>query len=268
MKDIIIGAAYNYPWEKIQIWALSLATSGYTGYGALILYDDPEKPSENTLNIIEQIKPFNFQTLVVQPRTKFSRFLDYYEALRPVIGQARYAVVTDVRDVLFQTNPSDWLSNGLKSRVYAATEAIKHRDSIWARQNAKDAFSGFSERLLDQEVYNIGVIAGTPQGVADMCLSIGLMARASGHDISEQAAFNLLLSMDQFRHVQKGNEFVANLENVMDTDARGLLTYPLPYLDDGIVRTHTGEVFPIVHQYDSAPAWIAPMLAKLNERLA
>ena len=47
-----------------------------------------------------------------------------YWVLKQLNREYRYMITTDVRDVVFQHNPSDWLKKNLKKNILVSTENV------------------------------------------------------------------------------------------------------------------------------------------------
>jgi hypothetical protein len=49
-----------------------------------------------------------------------------HQFLAPQISRVRYVITTDVKDVVFQLNPSEWLDENMQgAQLVAASEAVK-----------------------------------------------------------------------------------------------------------------------------------------------
>ena len=134
-QDLVLGAVGGYNWEQVQIWALSLRTSGYTGVAAVIVYD-------NNQEIINNLQTIGIQAIVLPLRgTVFNqRFFDFHEVIRDSVDNLRYVVVTDVRDVYFQSDPTVWLKDNLKKSFIASSEGLKFKDESWNFNNLQNGF--------------------------------------------------------------------------------------------------------------------------------
>src|ERR1700688_3236181 len=119
MTDLIIGAADLYNWEQINNWAKSIRMSGFDGDVALLLYRSTESAR---LDITENTKPLNIDVYLVE-HDNFGRLINHTDRGRDTQSHQmrffhiwqlldkqdfRYVIVTDVRDVIFQDNPTTW----------------------------------------------------------------------------------------------------------------------------------------------------------------
>ena len=271
-KDLVIGAVGGYQWEQIDVWALSLVKSGFTGIGAVIVYD-------NNKTVIDNLRSIGFQVIEMPLRgTVFNqRFYDFNEVMQGSIHDLRYAIVTDVRDVYFQTDPTLWLEKNLKKgrSFVAVSEGIKFKDEAWNAGNVQNGYPALAHRVMDKCVYNVGVLAGEAAAVSDLCLSIGAMAKSSGFQVADQSGYNLLLDMEPYKrvaqivHSEEG--FACQAGTFADPNKiagfRPNLLEPEPVLTPEGVTTAGGLLYPIVHQYDRVPAWNQQLRTALNEKL-
>ena len=112
MKDCIVGCATNYDWSKLKYWVNSINASGFEGDKVLILMncdkDTVQKVTDAGFSVIAFNKDaqgnltYNSQLMV-----HVERFIHIYRLLKD--NQYRYVITTDVRDVIFQKNPVDWI---------------------------------------------------------------------------------------------------------------------------------------------------------------
>ncbi len=107
MNDLIIGIAIGYEFPAMNNWIKSLAQCGFEGRKVLILGNVTEETVEKVTNLGIEAElidvPDNYVSLIV-----VDRFLILHSFLAEQ-NDIRYAIVTDVRDVVFQKNPSDFL---------------------------------------------------------------------------------------------------------------------------------------------------------------
>ncbi len=271
-KDLVLGAVGGYQWEQIDVWALSLVKSGFSGIGAVIVYD-------NNKTVINNLKSIGFQVIEMPLRGSVfnQRFYDFAEVMSGALSDLRYAIVTDVRDIYFQTDPTVWLEQNLKpeKQFVAVSEGICFKHEAWNANNAQSGYPTLAHRIMDKCVYNVGVLAGEADSVSDLCLAIGAMAKSSGFQVADQSGYNLLLDMPPYKKaaqlVSSEDGFACQAGTFADPKKidgfRPHLLEPEPmYTEDG-VKTAGGLLYPIVHQYDRVPTWNAGLRTKLNNRL-
>ncbi|WP_416563147.1 glycosyltransferase family 2 protein [Nocardia testacea] len=258
-NDIVIGAASGYAWEYIEAWAMSLIMSGFEGIRTLLLYDGHEH-NESVSDLL-QSNGFRIIRKGQSGGVYNERFADIANVLRELEEPARYAVVTDVRDVYFQSDPISWLENNLTKPLLAVSEGVRYSDESWNRDNLRNGFPEHADRILPNIVCNVGVIAGDVRVVADVCLAVSMFAKSSGFGVADQSAYNLLLDMEPYRSIvqlaQSEDGFGCQAGTMAHPDGmlKSVLLEPQPVLDSEGVKTASGKLYPIVHQYDRVPEW-------------
>ena len=68
------------------------------------------------------------------------RFYHIYQLLKDNLY--RYVITTDVKDVVFQQNPSIWLENNFTDNddLVFSSESMKYKDEPWGDQNLRETF--------------------------------------------------------------------------------------------------------------------------------
>jgi hypothetical protein len=273
-QDVVLAASGGYAWSQVRVWALSLLRSGFAGKKIVVVYDHPNKAQN--LKVMVNLRRLGFEVVERPYRGSVynQRFVDFSVVLQPIAGMYRYAVVTDIRDVFFQSNPMNWLAANLHMPMYAASEAIKYKDAPWNRENVREAYPELADRVMENCVYNVGVLAGEARSVGDMCLAIGLLARSSDCTVADQSGYNILLDMKpfcdatQFGRAHDG--FACQVGSLGDPDHMAAiepyLLEPRAQLDEAGVKTADGNLFAVVHQYDRAPAWESALRQSLKRK--
>jgi hypothetical protein len=279
MTDIIVGCITGYTFDKISTWVNSIEKSGFKGLKAMICYnvgyDVVNQLSERGFKVFGFIKNDQEGRLEYQDKNFnicVDRFLHIPFFLNQLENkeQYRYIITTDVRDVIFQRNPSEWLEKYIKNKQYinVTSECIRYKDEPWGDKNLFMAFGPyFHKQNCDHIIYNAGVISGRFQAVLDLCENIYMMCGRSpafieGGGGPDQAALNILLhhtswkSITNFATSESG--FAAQLGTSADPTKSNLipfLTESRPIIDEekGLVKTCKGELYYIVHQYDRVP---------------
>jgi hypothetical protein len=264
-KDLIIGAFTNYTdYDVLKPWVQSIKDTGFQGDIVLIAIDSNDSLVE-TLKAagVKVVRASNPEKMMVH----MLRFLTIYDYLKNNKNKYRYVVSTDVRDVIFQSNPVDFL----KSKFYnvalvAASEAIKIKSEKWNRDNIiKNFGSYFYNDVSDNEVLNVGIIAGISEIVKDLCFSLFQMSLNRPDWVADQAAYNMLMSYEPWKSKCKIlklkdawaiNAHVTNKPDQMEEFGPHLLE-ERPYMnEDGKIVNSEGKAFVIVHQYDRVPDWM------------
>jgi len=271
MKDIVVGSITNYDFDKIKCWVNSLDRSGFSGHKILICYNiDYDTCEEITKRgyTIFGFKNNDEKKTLEYPKKDFSvvveRFLHMWYFLADK-RDIRYIISTDVKDVIFQSNPSDWLDKNYKDGILASQESIMYCDEDWGKNNMKKAFGEIVyEEYKNEIIHNAGVIAGSPNYFIDLCLNIylicnGMPGYIDGGGGPDQAALNIVLNSEAYKRctfsVPSERAWAAQLGTVSNPRYFGKTTAPCPKFDleKGIVTTDSGEPFVIVHQDDRIP---------------
>lgn len=210
-QDLIIGSITDYTYEQIEPWVNSIEKSGFTGIKAMIAYnckaDVVEKLKEKDFTIFAFEQDQNGNYVYNTDKEKFSivveRFAHMWYFLSQIDNDIDYVIATDVKDVIFQSNPSDYLDEMLvsgKTDVIVASENFLYKDEPWNVNNMNYAFGPtVYQKVMNRPIYCAGVIAGRKEAVIDLFLNIFMLCRGTasktpGGGGPDQAALNVLLS--------------------------------------------------------------------------
>lgn len=213
-KDVIIGVVDNYDWDKIKYWANSIEKSGFDGYKALIVYN----MNKETVELLTQKQ---FMLIGVGPsddkngfvyegnsNIMVDRFLHIHHFLNMLNDPEMVdrVIITDVRDVVFQKNPTEWLDeyflNGYNLLV--GSENMTYGNEPWGSNNLSKSFGEyFLDRKKDDPIFCAGVIAGQLDTIKDFCLNLWLICRGlnpwvEGGGGPDQAAMNIMLDFETY----------------------------------------------------------------------
>lgn len=282
MKDLVIGAITGYNFDAIEPWVNSLDRSGFDGDKAMICYN----VSFDTVNQLSSrgYKVFGFERNEEAGRLEYTkpnfnivceRFHHLWGILQNFKDQYRYVVTTDVKDVIFQRNPSEWLEKNLADKkIVASSESMYYKDEEHSNfalySNYGPAIYG---AYCDKLIYNAGVMAGDFETMIDLFMHIYLLCDAAPSHWNQhgggpdQPAYNLIMHAktyrDVSRHTPSEDGWAAQLGTTGSyiADRYGSkIVDPAPIMKDGKVCTTTGEPFYIVHQYDRIPEWKGTIL--------
>ena len=180
------------------------------------------------------------------------RFFWYEHIINTEATEATNVLCVDIRDVVFQYNPFDWLKHHRKKELVACNEGIFH-DEEWNGFMLKQAFPKKATKLEKIPVLNCGVIAGDVASTSKICSRIGKMTHnlpeSALHDgqevmlVADQAAYSLLL---KDRNVQKE----PNSTNWCLTMGTAASTLKQMRVTNGQFVNEKGEVYAVAHQYD------------------
>lgn len=284
--DVVVGCMTNYDFDAIRPWVNSLERSGFEGKKVMIVYNVAAAVVEELTKRGFIIVAFNESPDKTRYyyRDNFSivveRFFHQWYFLRAMKEDARYLISTDVKDVIFQTNPSEALEDILEVRpdmkINAASESIRYKDEAWGRDNMQQSYGKFIyEAVSDNIIVNAGTLSGEFSTMLDFFLNVYMASVGAGTHNPDQAAVNILLRQSPYKEVtyistpdtawacqagtthdpRKIHEYMPKLTNKRDADS---------YLKDGMIYNSLNRPFCIVHQYDRVPEWNKALLEKYN----
>lgn len=272
MKDLIIGCCTNYDWDKLKYWVNSINQSGFKGDKVMvafnITYETVEKLAKAGFQIIlpgknnEQTRCYEYQSGLP---VHVERFIHIYNYLN-THDDYRYVITTDVKDVIFQSDPTEFLTELIPPyNLVFASESILYKNEPWGNQNLIETFGPYFHNIFkDNEIYNVGVLAGKGRAMKDLACMIFNMSVNRPIPIVDQSTFNLMVSMEPYKSTSKYMKSESGWACQLGTTADPSkieqfgphLLEPSPKLRlDGKVVTSEGKEFTIVHQYDRIPDW-------------
>lgn len=266
MKDLIIGCSTGYNWDKLKYWVNSINQCGFTGDKVLIMMnadiETVKKVTDTGFNVIG-FKQDEQGNLVYESNlmVHVERFLHIYNYLSQ--NEYRYVITTDVKDVIFQSNPFDRLEYELQNHALMfSSESMKYKDEPWGNQNLLETYGPFIyNKFKDNEIYNVGVLAGRGYAMRDLCMNIFSSCLNKPIPICDQSTFNFLISQHPYLHTSKymksEDGWACQLGTTADPSKidqfKPFLLEPSPMVQYHKVTTSTGRPYAIVHQYDRVP---------------
>ena len=280
MKDCIVGCATNYDWSKLKYWVNSINASGFEGDKVLILMNCDKDTVQKVNDAGFSIIAFNQDgqgnlTYQSQLMVHVERFIHIYKLLKDNLY--RYVITTDVKDVIFQKNPSEWLEQNLvkEEHLVFSSESMKYKDEPWGRENLTQCYGqGIYEDFKNNTIFNVGVLAGRGYAMRDLVLQLFLNCINRPIPIVDQAVFNVMISrhpyIESSMYTASETGWACQLGTTADPSKidsfRPYLLEPSPKLDDDKVVTSTGIEYTIVHQYDRVPEWKKVIEAKYDDK--
>ena len=290
MKDLVIGAIGDYQFNQIQNWVNSLNQCGFEGDKILISYNSNQelikRLRENNIEVYEistdaigqqvnqfitnsgQVNASNAHLLVHNVR-----FFHMWQLLCQFRNEGRSfnrIIHTDVRDIIFQNNPSEWLDMNMRSEIVSPSESVKYFDQAWNRDNFRRSFGdiAFMNLAKDMIVSNVGSFAAKTDTCIDLCLHIYLLAVGQWH--ADQPAFNVLVNTtykDRTQWAGTKEYWAAQIGATIEARSNGEnILEPAPTMNDnGLVINEDGNVFPILHQYERVPGWFDKLTEKYSK---
>ena len=213
-KDLIVGVVDNYDWDKIKYWSNSIEQSGFDGYKALIVYNmdaaTAKKLTEKQSMLIgcsehDETKGFVFKNKSNIMVDRFM-YIHHFLSMLQTPDDVNRVIITDVRDVVFQTNPTTWLDEYFihDANILVGSENLTYENEPWGKNNIKTAFGEyFYEKHKDLPIYCAGVIAGELNAISDLCQNIWLICRGLNPHVEggggpDQAALNIILNLEVY----------------------------------------------------------------------
>jgi hypothetical protein len=282
-SDVVVGCISGYCFEQIAPWVRSLDTCGFRGRRVVIHYRvDSRTVAELKRRGYETYDASSLHSTANRILKRNARareisvnrfyYIWYFLSQVAVAPEGRYLITTDVRDVVFQRNPSLWLEQNLgKKRLVVGCESLRYEDEPWGAETMPECYGPHVWKAYQRNlVYNAGTIAGEFRTMLDLCLQVYFLSPGDRVLYSDQQALNLLLGSAVYREItcfassedgwacQAGTIANPGLLQMV----RQHLTCPAPLFDGEFVRTSAGEIFTLVHQYDRVPEWDMPVKKK------
>jgi hypothetical protein len=242
MTDLIVGAAANYRWETSTDctfpFVVSMRRSGYKGRCVFIVSSiiQPET--------VAKYEEYGVELYYIKPKDEH----DYPHVFRfraiPEIIKAskdlRYVLALDVKDIIFQYDPTLWLENNLApKKLVGFSYGIKHADSPHARKLFTHVYGpDIYKHVAEKEVHGVGMVCGLAREMAELAQDISDFSDSrlqheveNSYMVADQQAYNLLLTRDHYKNnlmsISSENEFFSLGEGYFD-NATGVL-YKHPY---------------------------------------
>lgn len=285
VKDLIIGGASNYSWNELKYWVNSARMSGFSGDVAIVgtnmTKETIDKLTEEgvLLYLYGQKQPNGDVTSPANNAPHVERFFYLWHFLSQFDSREyMHVITTDTRDVVFQSNPSDWLyENCLSSSLVCSSEGMQYQNEPWGNKNLLDTFGPFfHERMKNNTIFNVGTIAGNLEYVRDLMLMIFQMSINRPIPIVDQAVFNFLIYRQPYNldsmFTYNNDGWAIQLGTTIEAVKAGFgelgaifhddpARYESIYEDNQPIITDEGHVltpsdskkYVIVHQWDRVP---------------
>jgi hypothetical protein len=250
MKYTIVGCITQYSVDDIKPYVESINKSGFSGEKLMLVYD----VSQEVINYLD-INGWIIAQSELQEHIILQRFRDMYALLQQY--QTDVIIWTDVKDVIFQKDPTEWLEKNMNKNILAFSECVIMKNEPWACVNSGTTFPMEWEFGIKEQIsYCAGTIVGKKNAIRDLFIEIYRWSKttANPQQLSDQAAFNILIRLEHFKSsvqfVNQSEGFATQLGVVFMRNETQLITEERPIYKDGCFYTTEGELFTIVHQYD------------------
>ncbi len=273
--DAVISVVRNHTWTQIAPYAVSLSRSGFRGT-KLMFVDGIDSLAESNLKRLGFVL-VPFRTKEPARFVTRDRFVPVVEYLKKNWQQHRNIVWSDVRDVIFQSDPSVWLERNLApSRLLGCSESLLVKDDPGG-YNEKWMNESFAhdrdarEIIWNNEIVCGGTIAGDAEAMRDLLQAIYTMTTSN---VNDQIALQYLMRVSPFKEISRvpknsegfcatlswqcGRGQALNGKKLIDAcvffDSASLL----------IMTPDRRTPFAIVHQYDRDTWWQQQLARKYN----
>ncbi len=280
--DIVIGFVTNYDYAKIEPWIVSLERCGFEGVKAVMAYNMAastiKKLEDKGFNVAFHTKDSAGNAYYNSPRAiVVQRFLDLWKLSRAGKWGSdngfRNVITTDVKDVIFQRNPSEFLEHVEDDgkTINVGSESITYAQEPWGNENLFMSFgSDVFESMRENVIYNCGTISGRADVMEDLALNIYLLSCNAPVHNADQAALNVILNMRPWKQQTRFNNLLSGYAcQAGTTNDPSKINEFKPFLqegvqpflgEDGLVKfrdpiTQQDTPFYLVHQYDRVPYW-------------
>lgn len=268
-NDLLLGVFANVDFSWIEAYMVSSKRCGFRGRKILLVWNLAQEVRDKLIEFGFELVDVPQGTQGGDWHTSHKNFYEYrdrlaYEFLRDRGHEFRYVLWMDIRDLIFQTDPSVWFEKHLgDKKLVIATESyfIKNEscNDNWVR-NIFDAET--YTRLREEEALNGGTFAGTPEVLAEVFKRTCSIA-AGTTQIAEQAALNHIAREPDFAPVTivpRLSEGFAVVGYCFGNLPTHFWLDPKPDLREGILYPQgSTEPFCIVHQYDRNREWKRPV---------
>lgn len=261
-KNLIISAFTGYTFEQLRPYVFSIRDSVKDADLVMVI-------GQTDADTRHSLQALGWQ-IESAPDTKdipihVLRFLPMYNYLREHGDQYEYVVSTDVKDVIFQQDPFQWLEQNLgDKKLLAASESLRYCDEPWGDDNLRSCYGGYVyERFKTNTIYNVGTLGGRMEYMRDLFFNLFYNSIGRPIPIVDQAVYNVMLQTqpyrDQVLFADHDRGWACQAGTTVDPNKinwfRPKLLDPEPKWNTGSVTTSTGQEFVIVHQYDRIPTW-------------
>lgn len=272
MDDLIIGCSTNYDWSKIKYWINSVNQSGFKGKKVMILMNCDIETATKVLKAGFEVISFGTDAMGnLTHQSPFmvhvERFLHIYNYLKD--NKFRYVITTDVKDVIFQKDPFiqlDEMLSGTEKDLVFSSESILYKNEPWGDNNLMETFGPYIHGIFkENEIYNVGVLAGRGDAMRDLALNIFLACVGKPIKICDQSTFNVMISMNPYLktslYAKSEDGWACQLGTTVDpskiNEFKQFLLERSPKMENDKVVTanYRQQEFSIVHQYDRVPEW-------------
>jgi hypothetical protein len=250
-KKLFLSTSSGFDWNTIKRWNMSAKNTGHDVCNLLINTNKElvDTCHNNGVNVVG----YNVQS---NKLPHDMRFLLQYKYLMSVKDQYSHVIITDSRDVYFSNDPFPKLLSIMKKTkkdIVCGSESICYKDESWGDGNLREGFNYIHEEFRNNEICNVGVLCGTTEAIADLCLLIFTMCYHNPAGVSDQSSFNVIMGTkfgkETVAITRPSDGLMVHLGTVGVHKFRDNLIEK-PTWDETLIPEINGVTIPIVHQYD------------------
>lgn len=268
MKDLIIGAADNYEWRHVRVWATSIKQSGFAGDVVLLAYRVTEELVRNCealgiyvlqVNHDETGASINHRLGNINTQSHKLRNFHIWQYLSDN-DPYRMVAITDTRDIYFQSNPKVFFDNHQEHDIYFPSECIEIQHEAWNSSMIGHLFGPFIlDAIKHSTTCNSGTLFGKGDAIKKLMLNMYLIAKNFSATGSDQPTMNVIKELfppQNCKVLGMDAGWACQCGVVLDPEKAHyipLLLEPQPIIKDKMVYNNEGTLFCIVHQWDRIP---------------
>lgn len=286
MKTCLIAAAGGYTVEHLKPWVNSLKKVKFDGDVIVVVYD----PVDET--VPQYLKSQNIGVILGTVNGDLNiatqRFMDFAGILEGEHGKNYDIVITtDIRDVVFQSDPGKWVRDNIQEyNIIATGEGVKYKHEDWNGDMLQRHFGNtIFDIMKNYETLCSGIIAGKrdmliklfttvaelayfskdPGAFVDQCFyNIAIRrifdekAKIFGGDSTWCANLGTLYAIPMNTpewSTKKRSEYDSNERFRAHKKFTDVMLCGLPQMINEQVCNAAGEPYAIVHQYDRYQPW-------------
>lgn len=271
-KNLIISAFTGYTFDQLKPYVLSIQKF-VPNVDLVMVVGVADESTRSSLTSLGW-KLVNLPNIRDVP-VHVLRFLPMYNYLLEHGDDYDYVVSTDVKDIVFQSNPFNWLKQNLgQAKLVAGSESLRYCDEPWGDDNLRSTYGGYVyERFKNNVIYNVGTLGGESNYMRDLFFNLFFNSVGRPIPIVDQAVFNVMIQTQPYRDcvlfADHDSGWACQAGTTVDPTKisyfRPNLLDPEPSWNNGQVLTSKGQEFVIVHQYDRVPVWKKHYLNEYNK---
>src|ERR1035437_888141 len=254
--DLMVGVVFNLrSWFRIEPYAVSLVKSGFRGTKIMFVQNIDRESELNLLNL--GFTPIGF-SMPMGINSCHLRYVPLIDWLKDKCNLFRYVIWTDVRDVIFQSDPSVWLENHLAPhKLIGCDEGFLIKNDTMSNDLWLEIVSGHDYDWVRKEAaLCTGTIAGEPKIVLELFQKMYEASKSFPAFFGlDQGLLNYVFRLSPFNEVSR----VVHADESFALQACGWATHPdaekvckpprFDYEEGAAYPQDSENPYTIIHQY-------------------